>query len=149
MFGNDNPNGDDIRKFESQGTRSFATEQAIRNAIEFQLLIGNKRKEERLRFLKNYWTEKAVKLPKAKLFTAVKPEFSCAVATFGFEGWQAQQIDAKLMEKHKVHCVSMILEKVNGVRIAPNVYSNTQDLDILVKGLTEISKMDPPAAPTK
>ena len=55
----------------------------------------------------------------------------------------------KLMEKHKVHCVSMILEKVNGVRIAPNVYSNTQDLDILVKGLTEISKMDPPAAPTK
>ena len=58
-------------------------------------------------------------------------------------------IDAKLMEKHKVHCVSMILEKVNGVRIAPNVYTNTQDLDILVKGLTEISKMDPPPAPPK
>ena len=143
------PDGGDIKKFESLGTRSFAAEMAIGTAVEFHNIIGGKRKEARLRYLKNYWTEKAVKLPKAKLFTAVKPEFSCAVATFGFEGWQAQQIDAKLMEKHKVHCVSMILEKVNGVRIAPNVYTNTQDLDILVKGLTEISKMDPPPAPPK
>jgi selenocysteine lyase/cysteine desulfurase len=143
------PDGSDIKKFESLGTRSFAAEMAIGTAVEFHNLIGGKRKEARLRYLKNYWTEKVVKLPKAKLFTAVKPEFSCAVATFGFEGWQAQQIDAKLMEKHKVHCVSMILENVNGVRIAPNVYTNTQDLDILVKGLTEISKMDPPTAPPK
>jgi hypothetical protein len=43
----------------------------------------------------------------------------------------------------------MILEKVNGVRITPNVYTNLQDLDVLIKGFTDISKLDPPAQQTK
>ncbi len=138
------PDGSDMKKFESLGTRSFASEMAIGTAVDFHNLIGGKRKEARLRYLKNYWAEKAIKLPKTNFYTSLKPEFSCAVATIGFEGWQAQQIEAKLFEKHKVHSVSMILEKVNGIRIAPNVYTNTEDLDVLVKGLTEISKMDAP-----
>ncbi len=138
------PDGSDMKKFESLGTRSFASEMAIGTAVDFHNLIGGKRKEARLRYLKNYWAEKAIKLPKVNFYTSMKPEFSCAVATIGFEGWQAQQLEAKLFEKHKVHSVSMILEKVNGIRIAPNVYTNTEDLDILVKGLTEISKMEAP-----
>ncbi len=138
------PDGSDMKKFESIGTRSFASEMAIGTAVDFHNLIGGKRKEARLRFLKNYWAEKCHKLPKANFYTSMKPEFSCAVATIGFDGWQAQQIEAKLFEKHKVHSVSMILEKVNGIRIAPNVYTNTEDLDVLVKGLTEISKMEAP-----
>lgn len=138
------PDGSDMKKFESIGTRSFASEMAIGTAVDFHNLIGGKRKEARLRFLKNYWAEKCHKLPKANFYTSMKSEFSCAVATIGFDGWQAQQIEAKLFEKHKVHSVSMILEKVNGIRIAPNVYTNTDDLDVLVKGLTEISKMEAP-----
>lgn len=138
------PDGSDMKKFESIGTRSFASEMAIGTAVDFHNLIGGKRKEARLRYLKDYWATKCHKLPKANFYTSMKPEFSCAVATIGFEGWQAQQIEAKLFEKHKVHSVSMILEKVNGIRIAPNVYTNTEDLDVLVKGLTEISKMEAP-----
>ncbi|MDP1799728.1 MAG: aminotransferase class V-fold PLP-dependent enzyme [Bacteroidota bacterium] len=138
------PDGSDMKKFESIGTRSFASEMAIGTAVDFHNLIGGKRKEARLRYLKDYWATKCHKLPKANFYTSMKPEFSCAVATIGFEGWQAQQIEAKLFEKHKVHSVSMILEKVNGIRIAPNVYTNTEDLDVLIKGLTEISKMEAP-----
>jgi len=138
------PDGSDMKKFESIGTRSFASEMAIGTAVDFHNLIGGKRKEARLRYLKDYWATKCHKLPKANFYTSMKPEFSCAVATIGFEGWQAQQIEAKLFEKHKIHSVSMILEKVNGIRVAPNVYTNTEDLDVLVKGLTEISKMEAP-----
>jgi len=57
------PDGDDIRKFESLGTRSTASEMAIGTAIDFHTAIGGKRKEARLRFLKDYWTEKVYKLP--------------------------------------------------------------------------------------
>jgi selenocysteine lyase/cysteine desulfurase len=45
IFPNDNPQSDDIRKFETLGTRSFAPEQAIGQAVYFQSEIGNKRKE--------------------------------------------------------------------------------------------------------
>ncbi|MES2679947.1 MAG: aminotransferase class V-fold PLP-dependent enzyme [Bacteroidota bacterium] len=138
------PDGPDIKKFESLGTRSFASEMAIGTAIDFHNIIGAQRKEARLRYLKAYWAEKAMKLPKANLYTSLKPQYSCAIATLGFDGWEAQQIDAKLFEKYKIHCVSIVHEKVNGVRLTPNVYTNLQDLDFLVKGLTEISKMEVP-----
>lgn len=138
------PDGGDIRKFESLGTRSMASEMAIGAAVDFHNLIGGKRKEDRLRFLKNYWVEKTKDLPKAKLYTSLKPQYSCALTCMGFEGWKAHDIDAYLYEKHKVHVVSIIHEKVSGVRITPNVYTSTKDLDVLVKGLTNFSKQEPP-----
>ncbi len=140
------PDGTDIRKFENLGTRSFASEMAIGTAADFHNAIGGKRKEARLRFLKDYWTEKVVKLPKVKFASSLKPSFSCAIANIGIEGWQAQQIEAKLFEKYKIHTVSIIHKEVNGIRVTPNVYTSLQDLDLLAKGISEISKMDPPTA---
>ncbi|MGZ3882868.1 MAG: aminotransferase class V-fold PLP-dependent enzyme [Bacteroidia bacterium] len=139
------PDGADIRKFETLGTRSFASEMAIGAAVDFHNVIGPKRKEARLRYLKNYWYEKVKDLPKIKQVTSFKPQYSCALANVGFEGWKADQIEAKLMEKYKIHTVSIIYEKINGIRVTPSVYTSTRDLDLLVKGLTEISKMEPPA----
>lgn len=138
------PQGDDIKKFESLGTRSFASEMAIGTAIDFHNVIGGKRKEARLRYLKDYWANKAVKLPKSKLVTSLKPQYSCAIANVGFEGWQAQQIEGRLFDRYKIHTVSIIHEKINGIRITPNVYTTIQDLDFLVKGLTEISEIAAP-----
>ena len=40
MFSNDDPHSDDIRKFESLGTRSFPSEQAIGNALKFHNMVG-------------------------------------------------------------------------------------------------------------
>jgi selenocysteine lyase/cysteine desulfurase len=139
------PDGTDIKKFENLGTRSFASEMAIGTAIDFHTVIGAKRKEARLRFLKDYWTSKAVKLPGAKIATSLKPQYSCALANIGFDNWQAQQLEAKLFEKHKIHSVSIVHEKVNGIRLTPNVYTSVRELDVLVKGLTEISSSAPPA----
>lgn len=138
------PDGGDIRKFENLGTRSFASEMAISTAVDFHNVIGAKRKEDRLRYLKNYWVEKTKSLPKLNLYTSLKPEFSCAITCVGFEGWKAHELDAYLYEKHKVHVVSIIHEKVNGVRITPSIYTSTKDLDVLVKGLTNFSKQEPP-----
>lgn len=144
------PDGGDIKKFESIGTRSFPTEMAIGTAVDFHNIIGGKRKEARLRYLKDYWAQKAVKLPKAKIVTSLKPQYSCGIANIGFEGWQAHQIEAKLFERYRIHTVSIIHEKVNGIRVTPNVYTNLQDLDFLGKGLAEISRMDgPPTASAK
>ncbi|MBI2720990.1 MAG: aminotransferase class V-fold PLP-dependent enzyme [Bacteroidetes bacterium] len=138
------PDSGNIIKFESLGTRSFASEMAIGTAVDFHNVIGAKRKEERLRFLKNYWIEKTKNLPGLNLYTSLKPQYSCALTCVGFEGWKAHELDAFLYEKHKIHVVSIIHEKVNGVRITPNVYTSTKDLDVLVKALTNFSKQSPP-----
>jgi len=142
-----NRDGDaDIRKFESLGTRSFASEMAIGNAVDFHNIIGTKRKEERLRYLKNYWTEKVSSVPKVKIHTSFKPEYSCAIALFSIEGWKPADIEAKLFEKQKIHTVAIDWENIHGVRVAPNVYTNLKELDRLVKGITDIAAMDPPVS---
>lgn len=139
------PDGGDIIKFESLGTRSFASEMAIGTAVDFHNAIGAERKEARLRFLKNYWTTKVAKLPKIKFYTSLKPQYSCAIATVGVEGWTAHQIEAWLFEKYKIHCVSVVHKQVvDGVRITPNVYTSLQDLDHVVKAFTEITALDGP-----
>ncbi|MCX6200201.1 MAG: aminotransferase class V-fold PLP-dependent enzyme [Bacteroidetes bacterium] len=133
------PDADNIGKFEAIGTRSFAAEMAIGNAIDFHYLIGSKRKEERLRYLKNYWCNKALKFPKFKLFTSMKDEYSCAIATFTIDGCSPADIATELFDKRKIHCTSVNVEKVQGVRITPHVYTSLRDLDKLVEGIKELA----------
>lgn len=126
---------DDIRKFEHLGTRSFAIEQAIGQAIDFHHMIGSERKEKRLHYLKNYWIEKVKDLPGLQVFTSLKPEFACAIALIAVAGKDPGDLAIHLFKKHKIHTVSIKWENIEGVRITPNVYTTTRDLDKLVAAL--------------
>lgn len=140
LFPSNNPQADDIRKFEVLGTRSFPIEQAIGQAVNFQNAIGNKRKEERLRYLKNYWAEKVVSLPKIILNTSLKPAYSCALANFSVEGMTPAEIESTLFNKYKIHTSPIVWENIKGVRVAPHVYTPLKDLDRLVEAITYLSK---------
>ncbi|TAL63339.1 MAG: aminotransferase class V-fold PLP-dependent enzyme [Bacteroidetes bacterium] len=131
---------DNIRKFETLGTRSFPSEMAIGTAVDFHNIIGSKRKEERLRFLKNYWTEKVVKNPKVKISTSANPKHSCALALFSIEGWKPEDIEKYLFDKYKIHITTINWENVQGVRVTPHVYTTTKELDRLVKAIEEMCK---------
>jgi len=54
LLSNNEPDGPDIRKFESLGTRSFASEMAIGTAVDFHNGIGTARKFARLHYLQRY-----------------------------------------------------------------------------------------------
>lgn len=140
MFAVDNPLKDDIRKFEALGTRPFFIEQAIGKAIEFHEMIGSERKEKRLHYLKNYWMEKVKDLPKIKLNTSLHPRWGCAIGNIGFEGRKPGELDSFLLDKFKVHTVAINWENIVGVRVTPNVYTTTKNLDILVEGITAFAK---------
>ena len=140
LLTDDDPTSGDIRKFENLGTRAVPNELAISHAIDFHNIIGSKRKEERLRYLKNYWAEKVVSIPKVKVNTSFKPEFSCGLANFSIEGVQPKDIVTKLNEKYKIIAVAMEIENVHGVRITPHLYITTKDLDRLVTAITDIAK---------
>jgi len=137
---NGDPQSSDIRKFETLGTRSFCIEQAIGEAVNFQEAIGSKRKEDRIRYLKNYWAEKAMQIPKVKIHTSLKPQYSCAIAGVSIDGMKPEELDSKLFSKYKIHAVGINWENIHCVRVTPHVYTRTQDLDKLVMALEEIAK---------
>ena len=136
----DDPLKDDIRKFENLGTRPFFIEQAIGKAIEFHDMIGIERKQQRLHYLKNYWVSRVKDLPGVKINTPSSPKWSCAIGNIGVEGKKPGELDSFLFSKYKVHTVGIEWENIHGVRITPNVYTSTKNLDVLVEGIRAFVK---------
>ncbi len=137
---NDKPNGTDIRKFETLGTRSFPIEQGIGEAVNFQNGIGSKRKEERIRYLKNYWATRVQNIPKVKIHTSFKDEYACAICGVSVDGMTPGELDSALFSNYKIHTVGIVWENISCVRITPHVYTRIQELDKLVMAIDTIAK---------
>lgn len=140
LFANGDPLSDNIRKFEALGTRPFFIEQAISKAVDFYDMIGARRKEERLFYLKNYWMSRVKDIPKVKLGTSMKQGFACGVGLVGIEGRKPGELDAFLMDNYRVHVVGIEWENIRGVRVTPNVYTTTKNLDVLVEGIEKFAR---------
>ena len=136
---NDKPGSTDIRKFETLGTRSFAIEQAIGEAINFHNAIGSARKQDRIHYLKNYWASEAKKNPKIRIHTSLNPAYSCAICGVSVDGMTPAQLDSELYNKYKIHTTNIVWENISCVRVTPHVYTKPKDLDKLVKALNEIA----------
>ena len=133
------PRSADIRKFETLGTRSFPIEQGIGEAINFHEGIGSKRKEERIRYLKNYWATKVKDIPRVKLHTSLKPQFSCAICGVSIDGMTPGELDTALFNQYKIHTVGIVWENVSCVRVTPHVYTRLADLDKLAHAIEKIA----------
>ena len=136
---NDKPLSNDIRKFETLGTRSFPIEQGIGEAVNFHVAIGPKRKEERVRYLKNYWATKAAQIPGVKIHTSLKDKYACGICGVTIDGMTPAALDSALYTGYKIHTVGIVWENISCVRITPHVYTRLEDLDKLVAALTEIA----------
>lgn len=140
LFATDEPLKNDIRKFEALGTRPMYIEQAINKALDFHEMIGSERKQKRLHYLKNYWYDKVKNIPKVKLHTSVSPKWGCAIGNVSVEGKTPVELDSFLLNKYKVHTVGINWENIKSVRVTPNVYTTTKDLDVLVDGIQAFVK---------
>ena len=138
LLSNNEPDGPDIRKFESLGTRSFASEMAIGAAVDFHEVIGAKRKENRLRFLKDYWVDQVKDLPGISFNQPKSPHLYCAIASLVIAGKKPEEVAGELFTKHKIHTVAINWENIHGVRVTPNVYTSLKDLDKLANAVKKI-----------
>ncbi|KAB7732673.1 aminotransferase class V-fold PLP-dependent enzyme [Rudanella paleaurantiibacter] len=137
---NPSPNSADIRKFETLGTRSFAIEQGIGEALNFHNAIGTKRKEERIRYLKNYWAERVVNIPRVRLHTSLKAPYSCGICGVSVDGMTIAELESGLFGKYKINTSPTVWENISCVRVTPHVYTSLADLDRLVMAITQIAK---------
>lgn len=140
LFAAPDPQSADIRKFENLGTRPFFIEQAIGKAIEFYDMIGGQRKEQRLFYLKQYWMSRVKDISKVKLGTSMKAGFGCAIGLVNVEGKKPGELESFLFSKYKVHTTPVDWEGMSGVRVTPNVYTTTKNLDVLVEGIAQFAR---------
>lgn len=136
---NGDPESNDIRKFEALGTRSFPAEHAVAHAIDFHNVIGADRKEERLRYLKEYWTEQVENIDGVKLYTSRQAQYACALSVFGIDGMDCSEIERTLLNDYQIHTTTINHEGVNGVRVTPHIYTKHSDLDRLVGAIEDMA----------
>ena len=138
-----NPQGDDIRKFEHIGTHPDYLELAIGEALAFHHGIGDKRKEERMRYLRNYWAKALEKLPGVKILTSYDPEQSCGIGTFTVDNMDLAKLVQVLFKKHKIYIITVGVpsfdldgEKITGIRVTPSIYTTLRELDIFIEAVS-------------
>ena len=130
---------DDIRKLNHTGTHPVHTDLTIENSIAFHEMIGSARKEARLRYLQQYWTTKVRGLPKIVMNTPSDPRRMCAIANVGVTGIAPGDLSKVLLDKFKVFTVAIDGAGVHGVRVTPQVYTSSGELDTFVAALKELA----------
>lgn len=138
LFGDVGLPVDDIRKLEHIGTHPSWTILAIGDAIRFHTMIGAARKEARLRFLQQYWTDRVREVPKVYLNTPTGNR-ACGIANVGIRGMTPGDLATALFDRFNVYTVAIDTGPVKGVRVTPHLYTTTQELDTFVSALTSLA----------
>jgi len=139
LFGDATFPDDDIRKLNHTGTHPPAADLVIRDAIRFHEVIGSARKAARLRHLQRYWTDKLRGVGRIVVNTPQEPERSCAIANVGIDGVVPADLARTLFGKYRIFTVAIDGAGVHGVRVTPQVFTTVDELDKLVKAVTEIA----------
>lgn len=130
----------DIRKFEEIGTHPAANHLAIGEALMYHKGLGAKRKEERLRYLRNYWADKLKALPNVRFHTSFDKNQSCGIANVEIVDIDPVAIGGYLMNSHKIFTTPIVHEEFKGIRITPSVYTTLDELDRFCEVMTDIAK---------
>ncbi len=139
LYGDMGVADDDIRKLNHTGTHPVATDLAIMDAIRFHETIGIARKQARLRYLQHYWTDKVRNHPGILINTPEAPERSGAIANVGVKGHAPGDLAKLLLDQYRIFTVAIDYAGVQGVRVTPQVFTTTKELDRFVTALKEIA----------
>lgn len=132
-----------MRKYESVGTVSHAPFLAIGEALAFHNAIGPKRKEERLRYLKNHWAERLQSHPRIRVYTPTAPVMSCCIAGVGIEGVDPTGMRDYLWDEHQIQTSRGRYDREDTgrtwVRITPNLYTTLPELDYFCDVMEDVA----------
>lgn len=129
----------DMRRLNHTGTHPVHTDLAILNAIEYQNTLGLARKAARLQYLQHYWTSQLRGLPKVIINTPEELHRHGGIGNMGIEGMDPSELADRLTNEHGIYTAAIDRPGVRGVRVTPNVYTTTNELDSLVSAVKALS----------
>ena len=129
----------DMRRLNHIGTHPVHTDLAILNAIEYQNTLGLERKAARLQYLQHYWTSQLRDLPSVHVNTPEELHRHGGIGNVGVDELEPSELADKLMNEHRIYTAAIDRPGVRGVRVTPNVYTSTAELDSFVNAVKALS----------
>ena len=139
LLANGNTNKSDIKRLNHIGTHPVHTDLAISNSIDYLKWIGMERKENRMRFLQRYWSDKLRNVNNVIVNTPIDIDRSCGIGNVGLTNMSPSKMEDLLFEKYKIFTVAIDYANVKGCRISPNIFTTTKELDSFVDAVKELS----------
>ncbi len=139
LLANGNTNKSDIKRLNHIGTHPVHTDLAISNSIDYLKWIGMERKENRMRFLQRYWSDKLRNVKNVIVNTPLDIDRSCGIGNVGLTNMSPSKMEDLLFQKYKIFTVAIDYANVKGCRISPNIFTTTKELDSFVEAVKELS----------
>ena len=128
-----------IQRLAAPGTVAVPALLNIRDALAFQRALGQAQKEQRLRYLTQYWLTRAQLIPHLQIITPSDPAQSCAIAAFTLAGHSADDVVAALWQQARIFAVSRQFNQLAIVRITVQLFTQPAELDQLIATLQQIA----------
>jgi len=139
LLANGNTNKLDIKRLNHVGTHPVHTDLAISNSIDYINWIGMERKENRMRFLQRYWSDQLRNTKNVVVNTPIDIQRSCGIGNVGLTNMSPSKMEDILFDEYNIFTVAIDYANVKGCRISPNIFTTTEELDIFVKAVKEMS----------
>jgi selenocysteine lyase/cysteine desulfurase len=139
LLANGNTDKSDIKRLNHIGTHPVHTDLAISNSIDYIKWIGMDRKENRMRFLQRYWSDQLRNIKNVVVNTPIDMQRSCGIGNVGLTNMSPSKMENILFDEYNIFTVAIDYANVKGCRISPNIFTTTEELDIFVKAVKEMS----------
>ena len=139
LLANGNTDKSDIKRLNHIGTHPVHTDLAISNSIDYIKWIGMERKENRMRFLQRYWSDQLRNIKNVVVNTPIDMQRSCGIGNVGLTNMSPSKMENILFDKYNIFTVAIDYANVKGCRISPNIFTTTEELDIFVNAVKEMS----------
>jgi selenocysteine lyase/cysteine desulfurase len=140
LMASDEKQENDIRKFEEIGTHPAANHNAIAEALAFNETIGLERKAERFRYLHSRWIDRLKKYDNVKFMVNIEDINQwCGIINVNVEGTNPEKLCNWLFDKHRIFTVPIIHDEYKGIRVTPNVYTRTSEIDFFAEVIENVA----------
>ena len=129
-----------IQRLSHTGTHPVSTDLTIIDAIEYLNLIGIKKKESRLRFLKTYWQNALKNESNIVINTPFDPQRSCGIGNVGLKNMKPETLANRLYKEFGIFTVAIDYANVKGCRITPNIFTNENELDTFIDAMKSLAR---------
>jgi selenocysteine lyase/cysteine desulfurase len=130
---------EDIYRLNHTGTHPVHTDLAIGDALDYLEMIGMERKENRMRYLQRYWSDRLREIKNIVVNTPMEAHRSCGIGNVGITHMKPEDLAKTLMDEFNVFTVAIDDANVQGCRITPNVYTTEGELDNFVAAMRTLA----------
>ncbi len=122
---------ENVRKYEEIGTHPAANHNAIAAALAFHRGIGADRKIARLRWLRDRWAKRLQSASdRVRILTPLDSPWSGAIGFVTVAGMDMGKLNGWLFDRYRIVNTMISHPEFNGLRITPNVYTTTDEVDL-------------------